>query len=88
MKTFQIKSAQKVDFSELQNKIDAAIAEFGLITKAELNDAEVNTQVQIDEFEKAEKVMDYYDLVLKRLGAKKEDVLAIRQALKRRLNVE
>lgn len=77
-----------IDFSELQSKIDIAIAEFGLITKAELNDAEVNAQIQIDEFEKVENVIDYYDHVLRRLGAKKEDVLTIRQALQKRLNIE
>ena len=78
----------EVDFSDLQNKINSIIAEFAIIAKAELNAAEIDTQIQIEEFKKVEKVMDYYDLVLKRLGAKKEDVLAIRKALERRLRIE
>lgn len=74
-----------LDLTELQNRIDDTINDIAVIAHAQLNDATVDSSVQLQEFEKIEVVKDYYDMVLRRLGASKDDVLKIREALQRRL---
>lgn len=75
----------ELDFTELQTEIDDAVIEVAAKVQSKLNHVTVDNSVQLQEFEKVEVVKDYYDMVLKRLGASKKDVLKIREALQRRL---
>ena len=75
----------ELDFTELQDRLDNTIIDLARIAQAELNDATVDSSIQLQEFEKVKVVKDYYDMVLKRLGASKKDVLKIREALQKRL---
>lgn len=84
----EIKIDIKNNFENLQNEIDMLIKKVSENIQDELLTTEITASMQLKEFKKVETVINYYDAILKKLGASPKDALKIRNALQKRLNIK